>query len=448
MGLWTIGSASYLLFHDDMVAVMMRRQTEMQFRYEDRLAGLRTRIQNVTSHASAERTLLEAKLDELGIRQAQLESRALVVEALAERANGIADPTNVPSRPRSQPTSKTAQSKPTAPATPNPLLSGMNPDLLPSGVSTFAPLPPASLSPREPMPFNGRKQTEEFELKLRPGQFPATEGLPDARPPARETITSISPDDTSSGAFISQRLKAMTYELDRIERDQMRILTALHGPAVRETARIHSVLTEAGLAADSLDPPPARTRPGQKASKDAPVGGPFVPVQVTADGSLFQELASNLQSAILKVDRLWRIMPFVPLRKPLPGPLDVTSGFGARIDPFLGRLALHTGIDIKNDYGAAVHATAAGKVISAGPEGGYGNMVEIDHGNGLTTRYAHLSSAVVSEGQQVEAGSIIGRIGASGRATGPHLHYETRIDGEPVDPARFLKAGGRLFPDG
>jgi len=77
--------------------------------------------------------------------------------------------------------------------------------------------------------------------------------------------------------------------------------------------------------------------------------------------------------------------------------------------------------------------------------GGYGNMVEIDHGDGLATRYGHLSSILVEEGQQVEPGTLLGKLGSTGRSTGPHLHYEVRVDGEPVDPVRFLKAGGGLL---
>jgi len=91
-----------------------------------------------------------------------------------------------------------------------------------------------------------------------------------------------------------------------------------------------------------------------------------------------------------------------------------------------------------------VRATANGKVVSAGWAGGYGRMVEIDHGNGLSTRYAHLSTIDVQQGQKVSAGMILGLIGETGRATGPHLHYETRINGEPVNPARFLRAGMTL----
>ena len=134
----------------------------------------------------------------------------------------------------------------------------------------------------------------------------------------------------------------------------------------------------------------------------------------------------------------------MPLAGPLPGSPEVTSPFGARIDPFLGRPALHTGVDLKQEYGAEVRTTAAGRVSFAGQMGGYGNMVEVDHGNGLASRYAHLSHIDVAEGDTVSKGSVLGEVGSTGRATGPHLHYEVRIDGEPVDPMRFLDAGLRL----
>jgi murein DD-endopeptidase MepM/ murein hydrolase activator NlpD len=85
--------------------------------------------------------------------------------------------------------------------------------------------------------------------------------------------------------------------------------------------------------------------------------------------------------------------------------------------------------------------------VHAGPMGGYGIMVEIDHGNGLTTRYAHMSEVLVEEGQDIAKGAVLGRIGSSGRSTGPHLHYEVRVDGEPVDPERYLRAGAELSPE-
>ena len=124
----------------------------------------------------------------------------------------------------------------------------------------------------------------------------------------------------------------------------------------------------------------------------------------------------------------------------------MTSPFGVRTDPFFGRPAMHSGIDLRGEIGEPVHATADGRVTRAGRDGGYGNMIEINHGHGLSTRYGHLSKIEVKVGQRVTIGQVIGLIGSTGRSTGPHLHYETRINGEPVNPQKFLRAGLRLGP--
>ena len=158
----------------------------------------------------------------------------------------------------------------------------------------------------------------------------------------------------------------------------------------------------------------------------------------------FGQALTRVARDIAEADRLRALMPFVPLRMPLSGDPSITSPFGYRPDPFLGRLALHPGVDLTEAWGAEIHATAAGRVTHAGPMGGYGIMVEIDHGNGLATRYAHLSRALVDEGQEVAQGTVLGKMGSSGRSTGPHLHYEVRVDGEPVDPERYLRAGAEL----
>src|SRR5258705_9751787 len=145
-----------------------------------------------------------------------------------------------------------------------------------------------------------------------------------------------------------------------------------------------------------------------------------------------------------QMQRLNATLALVPYRKPVIGEVEFTSGFGVRSDPFLGRPAMHSGLDFRSETGDPVRATANGVVESAGWNGGYGNMVEIDHGNGFSTRYGHMSKIEVKVGQQIKIGQIIGRVGSTGRSTGPHLHYETRIDGDAVDPQKFLRAGLRL----
>jgi murein DD-endopeptidase MepM/ murein hydrolase activator NlpD len=126
----------------------------------------------------------------------------------------------------------------------------------------------------------------------------------------------------------------------------------------------------------------------------------------------------------------------IPSIWPLIGVLR--SSFGRRTDPFSGEGAFHTGIDIAAPVGTAVHVTADGVVQAAGWDGRYGKLVEVDHGNGLVTYYAHLSQFLVVPGQEVHGGQVIALSGRTGHVTGPHLHYEVRLAGTPVNPYRYL----------
>ncbi|MGB6429693.1 MAG: M23 family metallopeptidase [Candidatus Acidiferrales bacterium] len=128
---------------------------------------------------------------------------------------------------------------------------------------------------------------------------------------------------------------------------------------------------------------------------------------------------------------------FTPSLWPVVGHL--TAGFGERLDPFSGEGAFHTGVDISVPYGTAVRATADGVVVGAEEHVGYGRLVVLDHGFGVTTFYGHLSAFNVTPGQRVNRGDVIGYVGVSGRSTGPHVHYEVRINGAPVNPMRYLR---------
>jgi murein DD-endopeptidase MepM/ murein hydrolase activator NlpD len=137
--------------------------------------------------------------------------------------------------------------------------------------------------------------------------------------------------------------------------------------------------------------------------------------------------------------------PTPKMRTPAPKlsgqiPGDVTSGFGRRSDPIDGGSKYHTGVDLRAPEGSPIRVAAGGIVKNAGPRGGYGNAVEIDHGNGLTTLYAHASELLVTKGQKVTEGQQVGRAGMTGRATGPHLHFEVRVNDHPVDPTRALNS--------
>jgi murein DD-endopeptidase MepM/ murein hydrolase activator NlpD len=117
----------------------------------------------------------------------------------------------------------------------------------------------------------------------------------------------------------------------------------------------------------------------------------------------------------------------------------LTGTFGERMDPFSGEGAFHTGVDISSQYGDSVRVSADGVVIEADERAGYGRLVVVDHGFGVTTYYGHLSSLHVLVGQQLRRGDSVGNVGVSGRSTGPHVHYEVRMNGAPVNPMRYLR---------
>lgn len=222
---------------------------------------------------------------------------------------------------------------------------------------------------------------------------------------------------------------ALEARLDGIAAAQTRSLDRIAQRAGHAAERLRGLVARTGLDAARFERPPSTG-----------LGGPLVPIVVDPFGIAFVEA----QRALADEDRMRRLADGLPLRQPLAGSFSLSSQFGPRLDPFTRGLALHTGIDMKAESGDPARATAAGRVLAAEYAGGYGNMVEIDHGHGITTRYAHLSTVAVQPGQTVEAGTLVGRVGSTGRSTGSHLHYETRIDGEPVDPQRFLRAGVSL----
>lgn len=174
-----------------------------------------------------------------------------------------------------------------------------------------------------------------------------------------------------------------------------------------------------------------------RAEAQSAMGGPLELLASSADGSLdprFERLGLSLErmSALeLALEGVPRVVPAAVTR--------ISSNFGYRRDPFNRRGAMHNGIDFKGPYGSPIYAAADGEVTYAGWKGGYGRTVEITHPNGIMTRYAHLARIGVSVGQGVDAGATLGGLGSSGRSTGPHLHFEVRINGRAVNPRPFLE---------
>jgi murein DD-endopeptidase MepM/ murein hydrolase activator NlpD len=180
------------------------------------------------------------------------------------------------------------------------------------------------------------------------------------------------------------------------------------------------------------------------------VGGPEWPLQSMhiegiADGA-FTNAFLRASAVLDQMNTLLNAMRHIPLTTPVWGSaFERTSGFGARIDPFTGHYSFHPGIDFAGPWGSTISATAPGTVVFAGDRGGYGNMVEIDHGFGIHTRYGHMSSILVQVGAKVAKGAPIGRLGSTGRSTGPHVHYEVWYDDVVRNPSTFIEAGRHVF---
>ncbi|MCG2842355.1 M23 family metallopeptidase [Sandaracinobacter sp. RS1-74] len=177
------------------------------------------------------------------------------------------------------------------------------------------------------------------------------------------------------------------------------------------------------------------------------MGGPYIPAgAATTEGQSagadprFAELFVNWQRVEQLESAMESLPSFVPARS-----YTMTSNYGVRYDPFNGGRASHTGLDMAGAHGEPIYAAAAGRVIRASRFSGYGNCIDIDHGHGIITRYAHLSSMNVSVGDKVGIGQKIGGMGSTGRSTGTHLHYEVRIDGQPVNPRPFIEASNYLL---
>jgi murein DD-endopeptidase MepM/ murein hydrolase activator NlpD len=383
LGLWSAATATYFAFRDDVLTRLIARQAEMQYAYEDRIAELRSKVDRTTSRQLLDQEQFDKKLDQIMRRQTALEARATALGAIPDaQITGSIKP---PSRGTG-----TNDAAPAATPKPSPISDTV--------IFVAPPDREARLESRAPI-----------IAKPSPNQFAKVQGV--------ETI-----------------LTHLQTSLDQVETRQIAALNSAEDGMESRVRRMRGVITDLGLDMAHLEA--ATPRVG--------MGGPYVPVKLSADAGPFERQLYRINVTRAQMDRLNRVMALVPYRKPVVGEVEFTSGFGIRSDPFLGRPAMHTGLDFRASTGDPVRATASGKVASAGWAGGYGRMVEIDHGNGLSTRYGHLSEIGVKVGETIKIGQVVGAVGSTGRSTGPHLHYETRIDGEAVDPQKFLRAGVRL----
>ena len=383
LGIWSAATATYFAFRDDVLTRLIARQAEMQYAYEDRIAELRAKVDRTTSRQLLDQEQFDQKLEQIMRRQTALEARATALGTLPD-------------------TSITGSIRPAQ-----------------RGAAGDAA---TSTSPLKPSPIS---DTVIFVVP------PDREARLESRTPVNANPT---PNQFAKIQGVDNVILKLQGSLDQVESRQLATLNNIEEGMESRVRRMRGVLSDLGLDVAQLE----------SATPRVGVGGPFVPVKLSSDAGNFERQFYRINITRAQVDRLNRTLALVPYRKPVVGEVEFTSGFGVRSDPFLGRPAMHTGLDFRAAMGDPVRATANGKVVSAGWAGGYGRMVEVDHGNGLSTRYGHLSEISVKVGDPIKIGQVIGEVGSTGRSTGPHLHYETRIDGEAVDPQKFLRAGVRL----
>jgi murein DD-endopeptidase MepM/ murein hydrolase activator NlpD len=265
----------------------------------------------------------------------------------------------------------------------------------------------------------------------------------------RDRVASLSAErDTliKSNADLKKNLSLINDRLRDIREEQQHFVDRI---AARTTDDI-SILEDT-IAMTGIDPASLFEKTGIAARA---MGGPILDPNAADDGSIktltnleagvFDSSVAELEESLQHWEALQSVLRVLPLAAPADN-FYISSEFGRRRDPFTNRMAFHAGVDLAGPPQQAVYATAPGTVVVAGRNGPFGNMVEIDHGFGLRTRYGHLNKVLVKKGDSVGFRTAVGRMGSTGRSTGTHLHYEIRFDGKAYDPSRFLKAGKYVF---
>lgn len=415
---WVAFATVNVVFKDRIIVAKDHRFQEMQSAYENRVSDLQTSYDELNGALVAAEDRFKASADQLHTQQniimKFIARKGQVDQTLQVLANGSAPP---PASP-----------KPANPA-PLPVAGAGDNDSDSDSVSQPAmSVMPDSLAPPEaPKPT----RASFLDLGRAVGRLSGLLfGGPKAAPAA------ISPEML----IRHPGLRTLALETGRVAQigvAESQLLTATEQRLAERAQTLQEVIRRTGIDSSQY---------ARRFSDTEGVGGPDIPLQaVEIEGisdSTFKNAYLSASSMLEHMNSLLSALRHVPLTTPVHGPaFNRTSGFGARIDPFTGRSSFHPGVDFAGPYGSTVTATAPGTVVWAGARGGYGNLVEIDHGYGIRTRYGHLAAVLVHPGAVVAQGSPIGKLGSTGRSTGPHVHYEVWYDNIVRNPGNFIEAG-------
>ena len=423
---WVAFATVNVVFKDRIIAAKDHRYQQMQAAYENRVAGLQISYDELNAALVSAQDRFKATADALQTKQNVITgflNRARQVQA-SIGGQTVASPS--PATP--------AYAAPAA----SPVLTGGVDVEAPAdiqaddaGSSQLLVMP----GPAQPQPRTARPVKSSFL----DGMFRRFASLSQA---VSERLYPAPVRDMSQVYARHPGLRSLTEQTIRVAHigeSESLLMARTEGALGQGVGNLRNVVRSTGINPDSF----ARKISGGQ-------GGPEIPLdQVRIEGISDPNFTHAYLSAAARLDQLNSLsaaMEHVPLSMPVStASFDKSSGFGPRIDPFTGRYAFHPGIDFAGPWGSVVHATAPGTVMFAGYRGGYGNMVEIDHGYGIRTRYGHLSMISVRVGSRIGKGANLGRVGSTGRSTGPHVHYEVWYDDVVKNPNNFIEAGRHVL---
>ncbi len=434
---WVAFATVNVIFKDRIIAAKDHRFEQMQSAYENRLADLQISYDELNGALAGAEDKFKATADELQNKQS-------AITGFLSRKNAIENAVGAGRLPEIATTLGTGQDRAgTAPASDGigiaapPAAGAVGPmaadvsDGAEAG-ATLTVLPgPVAPQPRTAKPV---KATAVFDsLWHRMEKF------------ASAILAGRSANTEASAAYSQHpALRSLAQQTARIQQlgaTENLLMGETETALQNDVNGLRLVVRHTGINPKALN---------DKAQAGEGVGGPEIPLsQVRIQGINDPGFTSAYLRASAVLDQLsglYEEVSHIPLVTPVSGAqFDRSSGFGSRVDPFTGRYAFHPGIDFAGPWGARVEATAPGTVVFAGYRGAYGNMVEVDHGFGIRTRYGHLSAITVKVGARVDKGSALGRVGSTGRSTGPHVHYEVWFDDVVRDPSNFIEAGRHVL---
>jgi murein DD-endopeptidase MepM/ murein hydrolase activator NlpD len=361
MGALSLGTTGFYVLRDQMIMSLIQRQNELELTYENRLVGMRSEIDKITSRQMVDQDSVEGRMQAILARQAQLENRASMIAALSDQVGSIPSAANAGTERMGAKSGADKSLNPSS-ASSKPLY-----ESAPSQDSAlgYAPNAPAAA---------GEKALNTPLLKNKPQPEGLELGRPDSNryetgPRASLTLKPVHRSFLDESQPLEAQLDRLSGAIEDLEQRQVAIIAKARAQYANVASKLKIAFSEIGISPDHLI----------TSHKNAgAMGGPFIPMKLNPKAGGFEGEMAKLQAELIATKAMRQALPYVSLRKPLPV-IDLTSTYGYRMDPFIGRMAMHTGIDLRLARGAPVHATAAGKVDSAGHNGGYGNMVDIDN---------------------------------------------------------------------